>query len=111
MCLHCGQTLITHANIETLREMLKMDKFHPAVIEVIKEAGLADEFIARGEAIGEARGKAIGEARGKAIAKELEALAIAQNMVNLGFPLDTIVAATMLDPEKVRPLFQKSKEE
>ena len=45
-------------------------------------------------------------ARWEARAKDREALAIAQNMVNLGLPMETVVSATMLDPEKVKPLYQ-----
>jgi hypothetical protein len=31
---------------------------------------------------------------------------IAQNLVNLGIPFETVVSATQLDPEKVKTLFQ-----
>ena len=41
------------------------------------------------------------EARGK----ENEALAIAQNMMNQGYPIDAVISATMLDPEKVKALY------
>ena len=109
--------VITRANIETLREVLKMSKIHPSVRDVFIEVGLVDEWIAVGKAIGEATakeyeargkaiGEAIGEAAGEARGKEREALAIAQNMVNLGFPLETVVSATMLDPEKVKTMYQ-----
>jgi len=53
-----------------------------------------------------AKWEAKGEARGEARAKENEALAIAQKMVNSGFPLETVVSITELDPEKVRALYQ-----
>ena len=46
------------------------------------------------------------EVRGEARGEERKALAIAQNMVNLGLPLETIVSATSLDPEKVKKLYQ-----
>jgi hypothetical protein len=36
----------------------------------------------------------------------LEAVAIAQNLVKLGIPFETVVSATQLDPEKVRALYQ-----
>jgi len=36
-----------------------------------------------------------------------EAFDIAQNMVNLGFPIETVISATRLDPEKVKVLYQQ----
>ena len=45
------------------------------------------------------------EARAEARVKEKEALAIAQNMINMGFPEETIISATKLDPGKVKKLF------
>jgi len=53
----------------------------------------------------EAKGVAIGEARGEARVKENEALAIAQNMLNQGYPIEAVISATMLDPEKVNALY------
>ena len=38
--------------------------------------------------------------------REIEALDIAKNMANSGFPIETIVAMTKLDPEKVEKLYQ-----
>jgi len=35
------------------------------------------------------------------------ALEIAQNMVNLGVPFETVVAATKVDPEKVKAMYEK----
>jgi hypothetical protein len=43
------------------------------------------------------------EARGKVE----KAFAIAQNLVNLGLPFETVVSATRLEPEKVRALYIK----
>jgi len=37
-----------------------------------------------------------------------KALAIAQNMVKLGFPLETVGSATQLDPEKVKALVKEA---
>ena len=45
------------------------------------------------------------EAKGEAKGKENEALTIAQKMVNSGFPLETVVSITELDPEKVKALY------
>ncbi|MDR2701752.1 MAG: hypothetical protein LBB72_04910, partial [Spirochaetaceae bacterium] len=36
-----------------------------------------------------------------------EAFGIAQNMVNLGLPIETVVSATRLDPEKVKALYPR----
>ena len=44
------------------------------------------------------------EARGE----ERKAISIAQNLVNLGLPPETVVSATKLDPEKVKALYQNS---
>jgi predicted transposase YdaD len=49
----------------------------------------------------EARGKTEGRTEGE----EHKAFTIAQNMVNMGLPLETIVSATQLDPEKVKTLY------
>jgi hypothetical protein len=45
------------------------------------------------------------EARGKAEGEEHKAFSIAQNLVNLGIPFETIVSATQLEPEKVKALY------
>jgi len=34
------------------------------------------------------------------------AFSIAQNMVKLGLPIETVISATELDPEKVKTLYQ-----
>ena len=44
--------------------------------------------------------------RAEARGEERKALDIAENMVNLGIPLETVVAATKLDPEKVKALYK-----
>ena len=46
------------------------------------------------------------EARGE----ERKAVDIAQNMVNLGLPLETVISATMLEPEKVKALYKNKGE-
>ena len=61
---------------------------------VFIETGLA----AKWEAEGEARGRAEGRFEG--------AFGIAQNMVKLGLPIETVISATQLDPEKVKTLYQ-----
>jgi hypothetical protein len=46
------------------------------------------------------------EAKGKAEGEKLKAFSIAQNMVNLGLPLEIVVSATQLEPEKVKTLYR-----
>ena len=46
-------------------------------------------------------------ARAEARGAERKALDIAENMVNLGLPFETVAAATKLDPEKVKALYQE----
>jgi hypothetical protein len=62
--------------------------------QVMINCGLAAKL----EAKGEARGQAEGEARSQ--------VSIAQNMVNMGLPLETVVSATRLEPEKVKALYK-----
>ena len=66
--------------------------------QVLEEAG----WLAKWEARGESRGRTEGRTEG--------ALAIAQNMVNLGLPLETVVSATQLKPEQVRTMYQNSEQ-
>jgi len=60
------------------------------IAQALEEAG----WTARWEARGESRGRTEG------------ALAIAQNLVNLGLPLETVVSATQLKPEQVQGMYQ-----
>ncbi|MDR2717379.1 MAG: hypothetical protein LBB89_04860 [Treponema sp.] len=79
---------IISANPEAVKEAIKMgNKFD----EVIEETGLAAKW----------------EARGKAEGEERKAFSIAQNMVKLGLPVETVISATQIDPEKVRTLYQR----
>ena len=50
------------------------------------------------------------EAEGAARGAERNTLKIAQNMVNLGFPPESIASATELDLEKVKSLYQQAGE-
>ena len=72
-----------------------MRKHQLTVDEVFENAG----FTAKWEARGEARGVALG--------KEEGATAIAKKMVCSGFPFETVVSITELDPEKVRELYKE----
>jgi len=60
---------------------------------VFIETGWAAEW----EAEGEARGRAEGERK---------VFGIAQNLVKLGLPIETVISATELDPEEVKALYQ-----
>jgi predicted transposase YdaD len=73
---------VTEANIYVIREAMKMGKDRLTLEQVLEEVGLIAKW------------------------QEAEALTIAQNLVNLGVPFETVISATNLDPEKVRPLYQ-----
>ena len=47
-------------------------------------------------------------AKWEAREKERTTFEIAKNLINLGLPFETVVAATMLDPEKVKALYQEN---
>ena len=59
--------------------------------EVFEEAGLLARWEARGVTMGEER----------------KAIDVAQNMIKLGLPFETIVSATGLHPEKVKNLNER----
>jgi predicted transposase YdaD len=90
---------IIRANAKTIQELLMRNTL--TIEQVLENVGLTAKWEARGKAEGEARGKAEGRAEGE----EHKAFSIAQNMVNLGLPLETVVSATQLEPEKVKPLY------
>jgi len=79
---------IARANPAAMKEAIEM---YPTFDEVIEGTRLGkkleDKYTAKGRAE--------------------EAFEIAQNMVNLGLPIETVVSATRLDPEKVRALYQQ----
>jgi len=79
---------IISANYSAMKEAIKMNDI---IDQLMEETGMAkrfeDKYIAKGKAE--------------------EAFEIAQNMVNLGLPIETVVSATRLDPEKVRALYQQ----
>jgi len=80
------------ANPAAVKEAIKMkDVFD----EIMEETGLAKKWEDRGRAEGRTEGRVE------------EAFEIAQNLVNLGLPIETVVSATRLDPEKVRVLYQQ----
>ena len=77
---------IARANYFAIKEAMKMSNAAISFDEVLEITGA--------------------NARAEARATERTALAIAENMVNLGLPLEIVVAATKLDPEKVKALYQ-----
>jgi len=77
---------ITRANKDILVEALNMTKTYPTMEEILREVGMVDKW--------------------EAIGKERKALDIAQKMISLGLPFETIVSATELDPEKVKAMYQ-----
>jgi hypothetical protein len=84
---------IAKANYSAIEEAMNMSEPAKSLDDVFVRTGLAAKWKEMGAAIGEAR------------AKEREALTIAQNLVNLGIPFETVISATKLDPEKVRPMY------
>ena len=85
---------IAKANFHAIEGAMNMSNAARSLDEVFERTGLAARW----------------EARGKAMGKESEALAIAKNMVSSGFPLETVVSMTKLDPEKVKELYQASED-
>ncbi|GBU27767.1 hypothetical protein R84B8_01308 [Treponema sp. R8-4-B8] len=78
--------VISGANKKAMKEVIK--KMKNTFNQVIEETGLAAEWEARAE--------------------ERKSLSIAQNMINMGFPIETVISATQLDPEKVKTLYQQA---
>jgi hypothetical protein len=83
--------VIVRANAGTIQEVL-MKKARLTIEEVVENVGLTAKW----------------EARGRAEGEKHKALTIAQNLVNLGLPLETVVSATQLDIEKVKSLYLSS---
>ena len=82
--------VLARANYRTIEEAMNMSSAARSLEEVLERTG----FNARCEARAEARGE------------ERKAFDIAQNMINLGLPIETVVSATKLDPEKIKKLYQ-----
>ena len=78
---------IIQANSRIIQEELNMSGSTVTLEKVLEDAGLTEKWEARGE--------------------ERKAVDIARNLINLGFPLETVVSATRLDSEKVKALYQK----
>jgi predicted transposase YdaD len=80
--------VITQANTKSIQEAMEMSqrKQKLTLEQVFENTGLGAKLEAKGE--------------------ERKAFSIAQNMVKLGLPLETVVSATQLEPEKVRALYR-----
>jgi len=83
---------ILHANPAAIQEVIEMKRIS-RLDKVFIETGWAAEWEAEGEARGEQRA----------------AFGIAQNLVKLGLPIETVISATQLDPEKVKTLYSNNK--
>ena len=70
--------------------------------KVLKDADWIDKW--------EVCGKVIGAAKGEAIGEERKARTIAQNLVNMGIPIKTVVSATSLNPKTVKAMYAKNKD-
>ena len=79
-----------------------MAKRRESLEEVFTKAGLIPEWMERGRVQGIEQGREQGIEKGLEKGKEI----IAQNMVNMGLPFETVVSATQLDPKKVRVLYK-----
>ena len=82
---------IGRANYGAIKEAMKMSNAVISFDELLEITGANDRA----------------EARGLAKGAERKALAIAENMVNMGLPIETIVSATQLEIETVEKLFQE----
>ena len=89
--------VINRANNDTLRRSFNMGRTTLSFEEILEEVGWTARV--------EARGVAIGEANGVAKGKECKAIEVAQNMIKLGLPFETIISVTSLEPEKVKTLY------
>jgi len=86
---------IARSNYLAIKEMMSMSNAAISFDEVLEITGA------------NARAEAKGEARGLAEGAERKALDIAKNLVYLGIPPETVIAATKLDPDKVNALYKK----
>ena len=73
---------IVHANPNAIEEAKKMSSAAKTLDEVLERTGLIAEW------------------------EERQSLKIARNMVNSGFPIETVISMTELEPEKVKALFE-----
>jgi predicted transposase YdaD len=81
--------VLAKANPQIIEESFMGKKSSLTFEQALENVGLTAKWEARGEARGKAEG----------------AFAIAQNMVDMGLPLETVVSATRLEPEKVKAMY------
>jgi hypothetical protein len=81
---------IARANPATLQEAIKMGDAL-TIEKIFEEVGWVAKW----------------EARGRAEGEERKAFGIAQNLIKMGLPVEAVVSATQLDPEKVKALYNK----
>jgi peptidyl-tRNA hydrolase len=86
--------VIAQANPDALQEAIKMSNSTLTLEQVFENVGWTAKWEARGETKGIVKGKAE------------EAITIARNMIKLGFPIESVISATQLEPEKVKELYQ-----
>ena len=86
---------IIRANINSIEGAFEMSGTTMSLGEVLDRAGVLEKLLPYAEARGEATGE------------ERRALAIAKNMISQGHSIEVIIAATSLDPEKVKSLYSK----
>jgi hypothetical protein len=91
--------VLAKANPKIIEESFMGKKASLTFEQALENVGLTAKWEARAKAEGEARGRTKGKAEG--------VFAVARNMVNMGLPLETVVSATQLEPEKVKPLYQR----
>jgi len=77
---------IAQANAKVIKEAIKMSNSNLTIEQVLEDVGWIAKWEARGE--------------------ERKAIAIAQNMINLGYPVEAIVSVTNLDEERVEELYK-----
>jgi hypothetical protein len=78
--------VLIKANPEIIQEIFMSKKTSLTLEQVLENVGLTAKWKAEGKAEG--------------------VFAVAQNMVNMGLPFETVVSATQLEPEKVKALYR-----
>ena len=108
-----GVLATLEAKVEPLYKTYLMAKYKAEMEAEMKaeiSAKIEAEYQARIEAEIRAKIKAEYQAeketRYQAEGEEHKAVTIAQNMINLGLPLEIIISATNLEPETVKALYQ-----
>jgi hypothetical protein len=87
--------VVTKANPKIIEEAFMGRKSSLTFEQALENVGLTAKWEARGRTEGIAEGE------------KHKAFAIAQNLVNMGLPFETVVSATQLEPEKVKALYKE----